>query len=139
MFIVEKKLCVDVMTSSPGLTPQASKASSIAPVAKVRVRVGRPPNDCDSARSNSSTRGPLAIQPERMVAARAATVSSEISGCEKLRSATVYLTEGIVAGSAAAGSGAGITRSGTSRMNAVPLSAPLSTRIVPPSRVVTMV
>ena len=84
MFMVEKKLCVEVMTSSPGPMPQASSASSIAPVAEVRVRVGRPPKLADKAASNCSTRGPLASQPLRMVSATAAMASSPIRGWEKL-------------------------------------------------------
>src|SRR5471032_286359 len=88
IFMVEKKLCVEVMTSSPGPTPQASSASSMAPVAEVRLRVGRPPKVCDSACSNSCTRGPLAIQPLRMVSAMADIASSEMLGWEKLRAGT---------------------------------------------------
>ena len=85
MFIVEKKLCAEVMTSSPGLMPHTSSAISIAPVADVSMRVGRPPKLATRLVSNSVTRGPLAIQPLRMVSAMAAMLaSSQITGWEKL-------------------------------------------------------
>ena len=42
-FALAKKLCAGVTTSSPGPTPRSSRATSMAPVAEVRVRTGRPP------------------------------------------------------------------------------------------------
>src|SRR5438270_13905288 len=68
------------MTSSPAPIPANWSATSTAAVADASVRTGRPAQNCESARSNVSTHGPLVIWPERNTSATPAIVASSISG-----------------------------------------------------------
>ena len=85
MLSTVKKLCADVITSSPGPTPQSCSATSIAAVADVSTRTGRPPQNADSAASNCWTHGPLVIWPERSTSPTPAIVASSSTGPANLR------------------------------------------------------
>ena len=85
MLSTVKKLCADVITSSPGPMPASCSATSTAAVAEVMAFTGRPPQNADSARSNACTRGPLVIQPERSTSATPAMVASSSTGPANLR------------------------------------------------------
>jgi hypothetical protein len=85
MLSTVKKLCAEVMTSSPGPMPQSCSATSTAAVAEVSARTGRPSQKRDSSASNFCTHGPLAMCPERSTSVTPATVSSSMSGLANLR------------------------------------------------------
>ena len=80
MLAAAKKVCVGVITSSPAPMPHSCRATSIATVADVIERTGRPPQYTESDFSNASTFGPLAIQLLRMTSATQAIVASSITG-----------------------------------------------------------
>src|SRR5215831_2664188 len=80
MLSTVKKLCAQVITSSPGPTPASCSATSTAAVAEVSAFTGRPPQNSDSDRSNVWTHGPLVIQPERSTLPTPATVASSSTG-----------------------------------------------------------
>jgi len=85
MLSTVKKLCAPVITSSPGPTPQSCSATSIAAVAEVSTRTGRPPQNPSSCRSKRVTQGPLVIWPERRTPATPVIVASSKSGPANLR------------------------------------------------------
>ena len=80
-----KKLCAEVITSSPGPMPQSCSATSTAAVAEVSTRTGRPPQKADSAASNCRTQGPLVSCPERRTSPTPAMVASSSTGPANLR------------------------------------------------------
>src|SRR5574340_345557 len=92
MLSTVKKLCAQVITSSPGPMPASCSATSIAAVAEVSTRTGRPSQCAESATSKRSTHGPLVMCPERRTSAAAATVASSSSGLANLSGAVAVIS-----------------------------------------------
>src|SRR5690242_11911051 len=80
MFSTVKKLSAQVMTSSPGPIRAICSATSMAAVADVSTRTGRPSQCAESAASKRSTHGPLVTCPERSTSVTPSIVASSING-----------------------------------------------------------
>src|SRR5947208_15115426 len=82
MLPVEAQVIGEVITSSPSPIPAARNARWRPAVADVTATACAAPTAWAKARSNSSTRGPLVIQPERRQAVTAAISASPMLGRE---------------------------------------------------------
>src|SRR4051812_6648312 len=69
-----------VTTSSPGLTPAASKARCNAVVQLVTAQACGEPTNSANSRSNAATSGPCVTQPERITRRAASASRSSIQG-----------------------------------------------------------
>src|SRR5439155_26758096 len=82
MLPVEAQVIGEVITSSPSPIPAARNARWRPAVADVTATACAAPTAWAKARSNSSARGPLVIQPERRQAVTAAISASPMLGRE---------------------------------------------------------